>query len=219
MDVRPRDPQDATFTKRSANGGTEWIKLKPGMEKAAAFLETHRYAALVGGSHGLHQDGRHHGQRQGQGRLFGAAEHARTRWWPARRWNVPGNGISIPRPLVAGAVMALKLEGGHEGHRRAAHRQRVGAGRPEGLLVGEDIPADALGNTADPDQVGQSGQLKFSEKMRTLFIGEDSSQHVNNFLWAYNVDTRSWRASCRFRPAAIRPACMRWTRSTAGPTS
>jgi hypothetical protein len=26
--------------------------------------------------------------------------------------------------------------------------------------------------------------------MRTLFIGEDSGQHVNNFLWAYNVDTK-----------------------------
>ena len=26
--------------------------------------------------------------------------------------------------------------------------------------------------------------------MRTLFIGEDSGNHVNNFLWAYNVDTR-----------------------------
>ena len=25
--------------------------------------------------------------------------------------------------------------------------------------------------------------------MRTLFIGEDSGNHVNNFLWAYNVDT------------------------------
>jgi uncharacterized protein len=23
-----------------------------------------------------------------------------------------------------------------------------------------------------------------------LFIGEDSNQHVNNFLWAYNVDTQ-----------------------------
>jgi hypothetical protein len=26
--------------------------------------------------------------------------------------------------------------------------------------------------------------------MRTLFIGEDSGMHVNNFLWAYNVDTK-----------------------------
>ena len=38
--------------------------------------------------------------------------------------------------------------------------------------------------------LGNPDNLKFSEKMRTLFIGEDSSQHVNNFLWAYNVDTK-----------------------------
>jgi hypothetical protein len=56
--------------------------------------------------------------------------------------------------------------------------------------VGEDIAADALGNTANPDRIANPDNLKFSEKMRTLFIGEDSGQHVNNFLWAYNVDTR-----------------------------
>jgi secreted PhoX family phosphatase len=38
--------------------------------------------------------------------------------------------------------------------------------------------------------VANPDSLKFSEKLRTLFIGEDSAQHVNNFLWAYNVDTR-----------------------------
>ena len=26
--------------------------------------------------------------------------------------------------------------------------------------------------------------------MRTLFMGEDSSAHANDFLWAYNVDTK-----------------------------
>jgi hypothetical protein len=25
--------------------------------------------------------------------------------------------------------------------------------------------------------------------LRTLFIGEDSGRHVNNYLWAYNIDT------------------------------
>ena len=30
----------------------------------------------------------------------------------------------------------------------------------------------------------------YSEKMRVLFIGEDSSTaHINNFLWAYHLDT------------------------------
>jgi secreted PhoX family phosphatase len=50
--------------------------------------------------------------------------------------------------------------------------------------------ADALGNTANPDKIASPDNLKFSEKMRTLFIGEDSGNHVNNFLWAYNVDTK-----------------------------
>jgi secreted PhoX family phosphatase len=46
------------------------------------------------------------------------------------------------------------------------------------------------GNTAAVDKIANPDNLKFSEKMRTLFIGEDSSTaHINNFLWAYNVDT------------------------------
>jgi hypothetical protein len=36
----------------------------------------------------------------------------------------------------------------------------------------------------DPDN------LKFSETLRTLFIGEDSTQHINSYLWAYHVDTQ-----------------------------
>ena len=50
MDVRSADPADASFKKVFANGKTEWIKVVAGQEKAAAFLETHRYAALVGAS-------------------------------------------------------------------------------------------------------------------------------------------------------------------------
>lgn len=58
------------------------------------------------------------------------------------------------------------------------------------LRMGEDIPADSLGNTANPN-IASPDNLKFSETLRTLFIGEDSGNHVNNFLWAYNVDTKS----------------------------
>ncbi|MFN4149256.1 MAG: hypothetical protein ACK4E4_06885, partial [Rhodocyclaceae bacterium] len=61
---------------------------------------------------------------------------------------------------------------------------------PEGLL-GEDIPKDAAGNTAHEDKIANPDNLYFDEKMRTLFIGEDSSTlHINNYLWAYNVDTK-----------------------------
>lgn len=58
------------------------------------------------------------------------------------------------------------------------------------LLAGEDLPsADALGNLSHPDKIAAPDNLKFSETLRTLFIGEDSSYHVNNFVWAYQVDT------------------------------
>jgi secreted PhoX family phosphatase len=59
------------------------------------------------------------------------------------------------------------------------------------MVIGEDLPAaDAYGNTAAVDKIASPDNLSFSEDMRTLFIGEDSSQHTNNFVWAYNVDTK-----------------------------
>jgi hypothetical protein len=38
---------------------------------------------------------------------------------------------------------------------------------------------------ANPDNI------HYAQAMRTLFVGEDSSNHLNNFLWAYNVDKKS----------------------------
>jgi len=59
------------------------------------------------------------------------------------------------------------------------------------LLSGADLSvADSLGNLSDANKIANPDNLKFAEKMRTLFIGEDSGRHVNNFLWAYNVDTK-----------------------------
>jgi hypothetical protein len=103
--------------------------------------------------------------------------------------NVAVNGVSIPKALNAGAVMALRLKGGQKDTLGAAIDSEWMPADTRALITGEDIKADALGNTANPDRIANPDNLKFSEKMRTLFIGEDSSQHVNNFLWAYNVDT------------------------------
>jgi secreted PhoX family phosphatase len=50
--------------------------------------------------------------------------------------------------------------------------------------------ADAFGNTADVNSVANTDNLSYSEALRTLFIGEDSGMHTNNFVWAYNVDTK-----------------------------
>ena len=190
MDVRTVDPADSSYRKVAANGRTEWIRIVPGMEKAAAFLETHRYASLVGASMGFTKmEGTTVNIKDKV--AYSALQNCQTSMVAGNALNVPGNGVSIPKLLDAGAVMALNLTGGLNDTTGAAINSVWMPADTRALIVGEDIAADALGNTANPNKVANPDNLKFSEKMRTLFIGEDSSQHVNNFLWAYNIDTKA----------------------------
>jgi secreted PhoX family phosphatase len=189
MDVKTADPADASYTRVAANGRVEWIKVKPGMEKAAAFLETHRYAALVGASMGFTKmEGTTVNLKDKV--AYSALANCNGSMVAGASTNVPGNGISIPKALTAGAVMALNMKGGQKDTAGNAINSEWMPVDVKALIVGEDIAADALGNTANPDRIASPDNLKFSEKMRTLFIGEDSGNHVNNFLWAYNVDTK-----------------------------
>ncbi|MEC5212282.1 secreted PhoX family phosphatase [Polaromonas sp. CG_9.5] len=180
----------AGYTKIVANGKTEWIKLNSGMEKAAAFLETHRYAAYKGASLGFTKmEGTTVNIKDKI--AYSALQNIQASMVAGDKANVPGNGVSVPKALVAGAVMALNLKGGQKDDKGTAINSEWMPVDTKALLAGEDIMADALGNTANPNKIANPDNLKFSEKMRTLFIGEDSSQHVNNFLWAYNIDTKA----------------------------
>jgi secreted PhoX family phosphatase len=189
MSVKTTDPLDATYTRVAANGRIEWLKLMPGMEKAAAFLETHRYASLVGASMGFTKmEGTTVNIKDKV--AYSALQNCQSSMVAGNALNVPGNGVSIPKALDAGAVMVLNLTGGQKDTTGAAINSEWMPADTKALITGEDIAADSLGNTANPNKVANPDNLKYSEKMRTLFIGEDSSQHVNNFLWAYNIDTK-----------------------------
>ncbi|MBP6338514.1 MAG: DUF839 domain-containing protein [Vitreoscilla sp.] len=189
MAMSTTDPADTSFTRIVANGKVEWVKLNSGMEKAAAFLETHRYAALVGASMGFTKmEGTTVNIKDKI--AYSALQNVQSAMVAGHALNVAGNGVSVPKALNAGAVMALNLTGGQKDSASNAINSDWVPVDIKALLAGEDIAADAIGNTANPNKVGNPDNLKFSEKMRTLFIGEDSGQHVNNFLWAYHVDTK-----------------------------
>ncbi len=160
------------------------------MKKGAAFLEKHRYAALKGGSLGF---------TKWEGTTINARDKvayiAMSRI-ESSMLNGSG-GVKVEGPY-SGAVYAQNLRGGQADTTGAPiNSQWVPvdmAAVPE--LIAEDFGGgklkqqDALGNFANPDKIATPDNLKFSEKLRTLFIGEDSNTHVNNFLWAYNVDTK-----------------------------
>ncbi len=191
LDVKFSDPSDASYKKIFIGGAANWVKVMPGKEKAAAFLETHRYAYLMGGSMGFTKmEGTTVNIKDKV--AYSALQNIQDSMVngnTAKGWN-PESGISVPAALKAGGVMQHNLAGGQKDLGGAAINSEWVPVHTRPLLVGKDIAADALGNTADPELVANPDNLKFSEKLRTLFIGEDSSQHVNNFLWAYNVDTR-----------------------------
>lgn len=189
MSVLKTDPNDPSYSKIVANGKTEWIQIHPGMEQAAAFLETHRYAAYKGASMGFSKmEGTTVNAKDKV--AYSALQNVQASMVVGDAAHVPGNGIAVPKALKAGVVMALKLEGGQTDTAGNAIQSAWMPVNTQALLAGEDIAADALGNTGNPDKICNPDNLKFSEKMRTLFIGEDSGQHVNNFLWAYNIDTK-----------------------------
>jgi len=186
LSVKTSDPADTTYTKIPFSGKTNWIKIVPGKEKAAAFLETHRYAAFKGGSMGFTK-------------MEGTTVNAKDKIAYSAMSYINGamkdgsGGIKIQGPS-AGIVYALNLKAGQVDDTGAAINSEWVpvdmAAVP--ALVGEDLATpDALGNLANPDKIANPDNIKFSEKLRTLFIGEDSGLHVNNFLWAYNVDTKT----------------------------
>ncbi|WP_394788726.1 PhoX family protein [Rhodoferax sp.] len=190
MDVRKDDPKDASFTQVWVDGNPNWIKLKPGMEKAAAFLETHRYAGLMGGSMAFTKmEGTTVNIKDKT--AYSALSYMQNSMVKGGKGWTASSGIALAKPLNAGAVIAHTLTGGQKDISGAAIQSEWVPSLTKTLLAGEDIAADAMGNLAHIDKIANPDNLKFSEKLRTLFIGEDSGLHVNNYLWAYNVDTKA----------------------------
>jgi uncharacterized protein len=174
---------------RAGTKGDEYIKVRPGKEKAAAFLETRRYAALQGATTEFNKMEGVTVDPQDK-KVYIAMSYMEKAMTPND--GGPKDDVRIPQ-LKAGGTYELSLQDGvvdSEGQPIASDwvAARM-AGVPE--LMGVDLAEmDALGNTADPDKIANPDNLSFSQGMRTLFIGEDSGMHANNFVWAFNVDTR-----------------------------
>jgi secreted PhoX family phosphatase len=186
MTVLKTDPKDASFTKVFYNGTANWIKVKPGMEKAAAFLETHRYAALMGGTMEF---------TKFEGVTVNVADKKAYFAISAIRDTMTANGyvgdvIQLTQ-VKSGGVYEVTLAGSKTDTTAGTISSEwvpTTMSVPTNLL-GQDMTIDADGNTAVVDKIANPDNAKFSEASRTLFIGEDSGQHLNNYVWAYNVDT------------------------------
>lgn len=176
--------------------GDAVVRVKPGMETAAAFLESRRYGALLGATSEFSKmEGVTHNAEDRK--LYVALSSIAAGMIDGQNGGRPQDHIKLkgdPRDLFCGGVYESALSGSQKDTTgepirsdwvAVTMRARVlGAKKPQGQAVGQYDQCDTE-RMANPDNI------KYSPEMRTLFIGEDSSTHLNNFLWAYNLDSGS----------------------------
>ncbi|MFC5407612.1 alkaline phosphatase PhoX [Cohnella soli] len=173
----------------SEGNKAEYLKVKPGMEKAAAFLESRRYGAVLGATAEFNKmEGVAINNKDKK--VYVAMSYLEKAMEKDSKGADPSDDIQVNK-ISAGVTYELSL--GEEKKDRDGGKIES-AYVPyfmKGLVWGEDLPTpDAKGNKAADDKVANPDNLSFSQELRTLFIGEDSGLHANNYVWAYNVDTK-----------------------------
>ncbi|MFF2498968.1 PhoX family protein [Peribacillus sp. NPDC058075] len=175
-----------TAIKTQANKNVEYVKVKPGMEKAAAFLESRRYGALLGATSEFNK-------------MEGFAVNKKDKkayvamsYQNGSMQKEPGIKDDIQLPAInSGATWQIDLNRFKADQNGGYINSEFVPSSMKALIVGEDLQtADAFGNTAAQDKVANPDNLSFSNDLNTLFIGEDSGMHTNNFVWAYDVNTK-----------------------------
>lgn len=177
-----------TAIKSYPSGKVEYLKVKPGMEKAAAFLESRRYGATLGATAEFNKmEGVAVNSKDNKAYI--AMSYVEKSMEKDSTGSEPTDDIQVKK-LRSGVTYELALGGGQKDRSGSAIASGYVPTSMKGLVWGQDLAeADAKGNKAADDMVANPDNLSYSEELRTLFIGEDSGMHVNNYVWAYNIDT------------------------------
>lgn len=183
-----------TYPGTGGKPAVEFLKLKPGMEQAAAFLESRRAAALRGATteftkmEGQAHDG--HGRR-----LFTAMSYVEQGMVDGKNGDRPQDHIRLsddPAVLACGIVYESTLKSGqYDTDGRAIPSDWVAADMTALVMGAKPGPGSNKYDKCDTGKVANPDNIKFSPALRTLFIGEDSGNHINNFIWAYNVESKA----------------------------
>lgn len=179
-----------------AGPALEYYRLKPGQELAAAFLETRRYAAWLGAtSEFTKMEGIAHSLAERK--QWTVVSQVRAGMIAGRNGERPRDDIRLAGDegdFACGVVYESALAGGQKDSSGAPIASDLVAVDMVALIHGGRQPADARAgryDRCDTEKLANPDNIRYSEAMRTLFIGEDSANHLNNFIWAYNVDSKA----------------------------
>lgn len=197
-DFKPIFVYEGQGGKRAPGSGAKqeitWLKLKPGMETAAAFLESRRYGAMLGAtSEFTKMEGVTH--NPDDRKLYLAMSYIEAGMLDGQNGERPNDHIKLKgeaRDLVCGGIYQAHLSGAQKDHLGETIRSEWVATTMDALLLGARKPfgqPQGPYDKCDTERVANPDNIKYSAQMRTLFVGEDSGNHLNNFLWALNLDS------------------------------
>lgn len=183
------------YTGTGGKTALSYYKLKSGMEQAAAFLETRRYAGYLGATTEFTKmEGQAH--NVADKKLYTVVSYIRTGMIDGLNKDRPRDDIKLAgdaKDLTCGAVYESALTGGQKDVAGAPIASDWVAVDMVALVHGARQPAGASVGRHDKcatEMIANPDNIAYSEAMRTLFIGEDSGNHLNNFTWAFNVDSK-----------------------------
>jgi secreted PhoX family phosphatase len=191
----------------NANGvGLECLALKAGQEKAAAFLETRRYAGYLGATTEFRKEEGITFDAEG-GKLYvsyselqyGMENHKKNGADEASYDVGTNNDIKL-KFNVCGAVYGYDVGtvAGIESEYVIKSAEGIVAGRMTQVADPMSIDPDSLpayaedspfvNSTCDIDGIANPDNLTFIAGRRTLIIGEDSTDgHQNDVVWSYDL--------------------------------
>jgi uncharacterized protein len=203
----------AGYTSVNANGvGEECLKLKPGMEQAAAFLESRRYAGYLGATTELRKEEGITFDPDGK-RLYVAMSEIQYGMEDNKKNNTPNTtydigtnndvkalfnscggvyAYTVGSDNSIGSDYVLKaLEGGSGIAGRMTTLADATKANPS-TIDAYDAASPYVGSTCDINGLANPDNVSFVKGRKTLLIGEDTgSGHRNDMVWSYNIETKA----------------------------
>jgi secreted PhoX family phosphatase len=181
------------FTSINTSWGQECLAVKPGKETEAAFLETRRYAAMLGATTEFRkEEGITFNPEDGV--LYVAMSEIAKGMENASSSDTGGNNDIRVAKNSCGGVYGLDVVASAYDSQQVLINSAYVAKNMHGVVLGAaaSYPAGSayesyscsVNGIASPDNV------TFLAGKGTLIIGEDTSAHPNDFVWSYDLATK-----------------------------
>jgi len=184
--ANPATGCSAGFTHTFTAAGDECLKVVAGQEKAAAFLETRRYAAMLGATTEF---------RKEEGITFNPDENKLyvAMSQVAKGMSDTKGDVQLPENKC-GAVYELNVQGSVQDTTNNAINSAMVVVDMKGIIAGTPKTYDAsspyVAYTCDVDGISNPDNVTYLQGSNILAIGEDTGYHPNDFVWTMNTHTR-----------------------------